>query len=192
VPIVTMSGPVLVCLALNSVRWWRRRHDRRGEAQTRPSRAAKTKTFEGDGYSFTYPGDWDEQKPDLGTEVGTATSSTRIGLNTTNFLGVVAVGLPASASVAEITDATLASARELIEKNGGQVTAGPIPITIGGLLGFRYEGWLITEEGVRVQSRLTWAVDDTHQYFMNCQFTPEHAEEMKRGCDQVEKSFTAE
>lgn len=69
---------------------------------------------------------------------------------------------------------------------------GPTSVTIDGLPGLSWEGSLVNVDGVTVQSRFTSLWDGSTEYWMNCQFTPEHAEEMKRGCDQVEESFQVE
>ena len=79
--------------------------------------------------------------------------------------------------------------RVLFQNLDGQLAAGPTPVTLDGLPGVRYEGSLVNVNEVTVQSRFTSLWDGSTEYWMNCQFTSEHAEEMKRGCDQVEKSF---
>ena len=167
-----------------------------GESSTKASEGTTTaggdKTFEADDFSFMYPGEWDEQDPDRGTETGPITSSVFVGLNTTDLLGVNQGSLPDSISVEAFEAETTFAAVQLFFENQGALNAGPIPITIGGLPGFRYEGQLLNVEGVPVQSRLAWVFDDKTQYFLNCQYTPEHAEEMKRGCNQVVESFQVE
>jgi hypothetical protein len=165
-----------------------------GEADTEAeARAERDKTFADDGYSFSYPANWEEHNPAVRFEGGaTPTSETYIGLSNTDLLGVLANKGPVS-----ITDSNLDSyipdlatlAFEIFTANGGDLLRGPERVTVGGLPGLRSIGWLLNIDDVRVESRFTWLFDRTTQYSMNCQYTPAHAEEMKRGCDQVERTF---
>ena len=50
----------------------------------------------------------------------------------------------------------------------------------------------MNSDGVPVQTWLTYAFDGRTQYVLDCEFTPERAEEMKRGCEQVVGSFQVE
>jgi hypothetical protein len=61
-----------------------------------------------------------------------------------------------------------------------------------GCQAYAFEASALATEGVRVQSRLVVVFDGTTEYALNCQFTPEAAEEMKQGCDQVVESFKVE
>ena len=84
VPKVTTSGLVLVvCLALTACGG----DDGGGGGD---------KTFEGDSYSFTYPGEWDEQDVKTRTETGTELSFTLCGPDTRNVWGVTVYPHPFS------------------------------------------------------------------------------------------------
>ena len=52
----------------------------------------------------------------------------------------------------------------------------------------------MTPQGARVESRVNLLLlfDGATEYFLNCQYTPSGAEEMKQGCDQVVESFQVE
>jgi hypothetical protein len=153
------------------------------------------KTFEGDGYSFTYPGDWDEQDPEAASQGGDLISSAYVGQDNTDVLAILLYPLPASITkdnIDEYADDVAEQARETYEGLDGQLTAGPTPVTMAGLPGFRYEGSLVNVDGARVQARVTDVFDGLTEYYLYCQFTPEGAEEMKRGCDQVVESFQVE
>jgi hypothetical protein len=84
------------------------------------------------------------------------------------------------------------AAKETYEELDGELTAAPTPMTLDGLPGFRYEGSLVNVDGVRVQARVIRAFDGLTEYYLYCQFTPEGADEMKRGCEQVVESFRVE
>jgi hypothetical protein len=163
------------------------------EAETETeARAESDKTFEGAGYSFNYPAHWKEQHPVVGSGTGTPTAETYIGLDKTNVLGVVVGPGGVSITEANLADYEIDFAATVGEQfilNGGQMTKGAIRAPVNGLPGLAFEGWLINPDGVRVESRPSFIFDGTTQYFMNCQFTAEHAEEMKQGCQQVKESF---
>ena len=39
---------------------------------------------------------------------------------------------------------------------------------------------------------MTFAFDGRTEYFLDCEFTPERADEMKQGCEQAVESFHVE
>jgi hypothetical protein len=155
---------------------------------------AGDKTYEGDGYSFTYPGEWDEGETGEGSaQAGQAISSVAFapgeGADLLN-VEVYRVGVSVTeANIDQLSGELAHQVDELLQQADGRLTGGPIRVTLGGLPGFRFDGSLVSVDGVRVQSRLIFVFDGGTEYFLNCQFTPESAAEMKRGCDQVVKSF---
>jgi hypothetical protein len=162
------------------------------EAGTGAEAVADPNAFEGNGYSFTYPGEWEEQHPEAASDPGSEHPMTYVGLDNTDVWGVVVYTYPFSVTKgnidqyeADLTEDT----QSLFEDLDGRLTAGPTSVTIDGLPGLRWEGSLLNVDGVQVQSRFTSLWDASTEYWLNCQFTSEHAEAMKRGCDEVETSF---
>jgi hypothetical protein len=150
------------------------------------------KTFEGDGYSFTYPGEWDEQEPEAREEGGDTISSAYVGEDNTDVLGVFLYRLRVSITKNNLNvyaDDITNQMKETYEHLDGRLIAGPSRVTMDGLPGFRYLGSLVNVDGVRVQARVTRVFDGMTEYYLYCQFTSERAEAMKRGCDQVVESF---
>jgi hypothetical protein len=78
------------------------------------------------------------------------------------------------------------------QQGEGQLTAGPTRVPVGGLPALRFEGTSVTLAGVSVRSRLTLLYDGRNQYAVNCQFTPDRADEVNAGCDQIVDSFQVE
>jgi hypothetical protein len=74
----------------------------------------------------------------------------------------------------------------------GQVTSGPSSMTVGGLPALSFEVSAVNQSGTRTQSQLLLIFDGRTQYFLNCQYTPSGADEMKHGCDQAVESFQVE
>jgi hypothetical protein len=92
----------------------------------------------------------------------------------------------------EVSDEFTKTVGEVLRQADGDVTSGPTRVTVGGLPGLSFEGSLVNSQGVPVQTWLTFAFDERTEYLLNCEFTPEGAEEMKRGCEQVVESFQVE
>ena len=157
-------------------------------------------TFDGDGYSFTYPGDWNEI---VGVE---SAASGPEGLGPSNFFGPGSTAenslhVAVTEDIPRVTDANLDDAKAQVAQQlaqtaeqAGAEMSEPTDTTFAGLPGFRAEasGRISVTTGERFRSELIVAFDETAIYFLNCQFTPEGAEEMKRGCDQVVESFQVE
>lgn len=155
------------------------------------------KTFEGDGYSFTYPGEWKEREGgEAAAEVGEPVSEAFFGPSEGPdglTVQVFRVNLSITeGNIDELSGDIAEFIGELFRQGDGRVTSGPTPVTLGGLPGRAFEGSFINKGGTRVQTRLTLAFDGRTEYFLSCEFTPEGAEEMKRGCEQVEESFQVE
>ena len=158
------------------------------------------KTFEGDGYSFTYPGTWRDITSDIKIYGG-------VGPDPQNFdvalspreegqdLVAVSVGL-VSPSITEDNIGQLKDQIARVIESGfrqveGRLSAGPTRVTVDGFPGLRFES-TVPYEDVEARSQLTLMFDGRTQYAINCQFTPEGAEEVKRGCDQILSSFQVE
>jgi hypothetical protein len=186
---VTLSLTVLVCLAFAACG---------GEGDDGGAAGGGgDKTFEGDGYSFTYPGEWDELEGEARfSQPGQQTTSVYFGpTEGANVLGLDAgrVGVSITeANVDEITDQFAAELDQVFRQAQGRITEGPTRLTVGGLPALRFEGSALNPDDVRVLSQVTAVFDGVTQYFLNCQFTPERAEEMQRGCEQVVESFQVE
>jgi hypothetical protein len=158
------------------------------------------KTFEGEGYSFTYPEDWRDRTEDIefSAQAGSEPTTSEVVLAPGDRPDVVIVQVgPTSPSITEDNIDELEEEIARVVESGfqqadGQLTAGPTRVTVAGLPPIRLEGTSVTPAGDSVRSRLTLIYDGRNQYAVNCQFTPEGAEEMKRGCDQVEESFQVE
>jgi hypothetical protein len=154
------------------------------------------KTFEGEGYSFTYPGKWHQVEGGGAAEIGDRVSSVTLapsegasGLT----VNVYRLKVPVTESNIEtFAPETASVTAQIFRQSGGRTTAGPKRVSAAGLPGFSAEGMAVTPKGVHVQSLVTLLFDGTKEYFLNCQFTPDQAEETRKGCDQVLGSFHVE
>jgi hypothetical protein len=155
------------------------------------------KTFEGDGFSFTYPEDWEQREVGGGAaEVGNSISSfTFAPSRGANGLTVEVYRLRFGVTednIESVEGEVAAVTEEIFRQAGGRVTDGPTRVTIAGHPGYSATGTGMTPQGARVESRVNLLFDGETEYFLNCQYTPSGAEEMKQGCDQVVQSLRVE
>lgn len=141
------------------------------------------KTFEGDGYSFTYPADWEEFEPD---EVIPGAALTTVFAPDGSSPGELIFeigdgGSPVTADNIDEAEEELAGAIQ-------ESTEGPIRMTMAGLPALR----IVAHPRSDLTRRITTAFDGATIYIFDCAFTPDIAEDMQRGCDQVEESFRIE
>lgn len=176
---VTISAVALVCLAL---------------AACGGGGGGGDKTFEGDGFSFTYPEDWEESDFDVqfGEQATTAALSPEAGANIL-LVGAGRQNVPVTEeNIDGLSDAFAAQVDQEARKLRGKVTSGPSRMTVGGLPALSFEVSAVNQSGTHTQSQLLLIFDGRTQYFLNCQYTPSGADEMKQGCDQAVESFQAE
>jgi hypothetical protein len=108
-------------------------------------------------------------------------------------VGASRINMPVTAEDLDAFTAFLEGAvRELFEQQlGGTVQSGPEEITVAGKPGLRFRG-TGTFEGTPIEITFVSVLDGTTQYTLNCQHTPEWAEEIERGCEQIVRTFTVD
>ena len=151
------------------------------------------KTFEGDGYSFVYPGGWKQHEGSGAPGVGNSVSSVAFAPEAGgNGLTLTVYRLPAAITEDNI-DSFAGEVRTVTEQvfqaGGGRLQDGPARVNIAGLPAFTASGTGVTPSGTHVRSRINLAFDGTTEYFFNCQFTSDHAQEIQQGCSTVLESF---
>jgi hypothetical protein len=148
-------------------------------------------TYRGNGVSFDYPAGWSEGTTETLAETGDALWEVAFVLDRENLVTLKAYRLNMPVT-AENLDAAKAEVEELIQglakQEGGTVRAGPEEITAAGKPGLRFRG-TGTLEGTPIERTIVLIFDGTTQYTLNCQHTPEWAEEIERGCEQIVRTF---
>jgi hypothetical protein len=151
------------------------------------------KSFEGHGISFDYPSDWNEaEETSTAVSSGNQRWSESFGIDGNNFVTLtqyevnVEVG---DENMSELEPEIGQTIEDLTEQAGGNVDEGPSEVTMGGLPGFRFELSGVEAEGGTVDSSIVLVFDGTTEYFLNCQFTDEHSDEIDEGCTQIIDSF---
>ncbi|HKZ76030.1 MAG TPA: RDD family protein [Actinomycetota bacterium] len=150
-------------------------------------------TYDCHGVEFTYPSSWSEIDDAEILNSGNLEFGDVVGLDPLNNVELQGYRLsqPVDDSNVDRFEREISQAAdELAAAVSGQVTGGPTRVEIGGLPGFRlrvegsYEGQPLTVTGVVL-------FRGTTQYFLECQFTPDHARDIRAGCRQVMRTFRA-
>jgi PsbP-like protein len=150
------------------------------------------KRFDGLGFSFTYPKEWREVS--VGPlPAGREAPAVVVAPEQAESDGV---GVTVVQGSPKVTEENFADAKEDIAAAArtrfGRLVEGPTRITVSGLPALRLEASGTTPEEVSIRSHVTLVFAGTTWYTLECDFAPEHAEEMQRGCDQIVSSFRVE
>ena len=154
-------------------------------------------TYRGNGVSFDYPAGWEEGTTETIAETGNADELWEVAfvLDRESLVTVDAsrMNMPVTA---ENLDAAKPEFEKLVrgffeQQLGGTVQSGPEEITVAGKPGLRFRG-TGTFEGTPIESTFVSVFDGTTQYTLNCQHTPEWAEEIERGCQQIVRTFAVD
>lgn len=140
------------------------------------------KTFEREDISFTYPGEWEELDPGEGAPgaIFDTAFGPQEGLDGLIF-EINDAGTP-------VTEGNIDAVVEDVAGGIQESTEGPTRLTVAGLPAMR----IVSHPQSDLTRRITMVFDGATAYIFNCGFTPPRAEEMQRGCDQVEESFQIE
>ena len=152
------------------------------------------KTYEGDGYSFSYPGDWDE-----GTARQVASGSSEVVVSPTgsgeSFVSTAVAHdvFPGPVTQANFDDEfpldlVRSELSKAMEPRGNVLEGDPVRVSHAGLLGLEFRA-SSTGRDPEIHYRNIWLFDGRTQYVINCQFTDARAEEVGQGCDLVLSSF---
>jgi hypothetical protein len=155
------------------------------------------RSVEEDTHSFEYPEGWSELEAEFVAEAPNNTSSVSVGPEETgvNLVTVGTFKVPVEVNadnLEEYRDQITAGVEQLFTQAEGSIEEGPIPITVGGLSGYRFEGTSTTpiEGEGEAHTRSIQVYDGKTGYFINCQYAPDAQEEILAGCQQVVDSFT--
>ena len=95
----------------------------------------------------------------------------------------------AAQSIGTLTPAIESYVKQLYGQAGGGMQAGPEKITMAGKPAVRFRATGVLADGTRFTSTIVFAFNGTTEYFVNCQYTPAKAAQVRRACDQVVGSF---
>jgi hypothetical protein len=154
-------------------------------------------SVEEDTHSFEYPEEWSELEAEFVAETPNNTSSVSVGPpeEGVNLVTVGRFQVPVAVTaenLEEYRDDITAGVEQLFAQADGSIEEGPIPITVGGLPGYRFEGTSTTpiEGEGDVHTRSIQVYSGETGFFINCQYAPDAQEEILAGCQQVVDSFS--
>jgi hypothetical protein len=140
------------------------------------------KTFEGDGYSFVYPEDWEER------EIGEVTPGAVFLTAFAPAEGLDGLIFEINVGDTPVSESNIAEVQADVAGVLQESTEGPTRVSVAGLPGLRF----ISHPQPGLSRRVTTVFDGATAYVFDCGFTPDRAEEMEQGCDQIEQSFQIE
>ena len=166
-----------------------------GDAQT-DDFAADSATYNDNGVTFEYPGDWDEF-PAEASATSTGSNelwSATVGPDRTNLVNVTAYQLNV-----EVTEENLDTIEAeldqvisgVVSQAGGEIIDGPTAGEVAGLPAYTYTWENVEVDGEPKDSEAYFLFDGETEYFFNCQFSDATADEVRSGCDQILATFEA-
>jgi uncharacterized RDD family membrane protein YckC len=156
-----------------------------------------TRTYQGHGIRFDYPGSWDEVELGSGGSEGGAQELWNAGVQPPgagpyDLVRVYSYRLQSSVSP-ERVHASLGELTELARgsygQHGGALVAGPQEMTIGGMPAVRFAG-TAQMDGIRVTRTDLFVFTGTTEYQLICTAAANLRAEVDRACDQLQRSFT--
>jgi hypothetical protein len=154
---------------------------------------AQEKVFEGSGVRFEYPADWRAiDEVTSRATLGEPLSRIVVGIDGANFVLVSTYRVTADITEGNVDDYVAQAVGEIgdaIREGGGRLTEEPTRIPLGELPAVRLRASGSNPDGVAVIDTIVVAFRGTTEYFVNCQHTPDHAEEIGKGCDRIVETF---
>ena len=152
-------------------------------------------TYEENGVSFEYPGDWDEF-PAEASSTSTGSNelwSATVGPDKTNLVNVTTYQLNI-----EVTEENLESIEaeldevitDVVDRAGGEITSGPDADEVAGFPAYTYTWDDVEVEGEPKDSSAFFIFNGDLEYFFNCQFSSQAQDEVMTGCAQILDSFS--
>jgi uncharacterized RDD family membrane protein YckC len=147
-------------------------------------------TYRGHGVSFSYPANWSDETAQENTSgsVGNPLWTAAFGPGTQHDLIVVEAYRGDFPVTAQNVDDLMLVISAKVTQAGATIHGTDQKITVDGMPGFRIHA-TGTAQGARFESMLVFAFNGATEYFVNCQYTPAKAAEVKSACDQVVGSF---
>jgi hypothetical protein len=151
-------------------------------------------TYEDNGVAFEYPDGWDEF-PAEASATSTGSNelwSATVGPDKTNLVNITAYQLNIEVTEENLTsiEAELESViQDVVDQAEGTITDGPTADEVAGFPAYTFTWEDVEVEGEPKDSSAYFVFNGDIEYFFNCQFSTDTAEEIQAGCDQILESF---
>ena len=152
-------------------------------------------TYDDNGVTFEYPGDWEEFPAEASaTSAGSNELwSATVGPDKTNLVNITAYRLNIAVTEDNLDsiEAELDQViQDVVRQAEGEITAGPTADEVAGFPAYTYTWEGVEVSGEEKDSSAYFLFNDDIEYFFNCQFSEDVAEEVQSGCDQILESFS--
>jgi len=156
--------------------------------------SSATSTYSENDVSFEYPSDW-EEFPAEAAAASTGSNelwNTTFGPDKTNLVNITAYGL--NIEVTEDNVETIEGELDrviqgVVSEAGGEIADGPTKTTIAGFPAYTYEWQGVEVDGDEKDSNAYFLFAGKTEYFFNCQFSDDTADDVLDGCNQILNSF---
>ena len=145
------------------------------------------KTFQGPGYSFSYPGNWEEREPDPGADsadVQIAPEPGGAGISVGTFEVSEAI---TAANIDDHGDELISAAAAFIQSTGAGVASPEGDVassTVAGLPGVEFAG-----SSAEAETRVAWFFDGTTTYAVVCRSPSDSDADVDAACDKMLSTF---
>ncbi len=161
-------------------------HNPRATARRPPTATSAVFSDPRFGFTFRYPKDWrtGDFRYDADQTAGARpTASMAVGMDQNNSVLLTRYDLSKAVTTQELPG-QLVELNGVITKFAGRPYVGE-PTQIGGLPAVRYQAFQLQDDAAKRSSRVVFLFDDTAEYELNCQSTPEGRDKMDPGCEQI-------
>lgn len=154
----------------------------------------EAQTYRENGVSFEYPAGW-EEFPAEAAATSTGSNelwSATVGPDKTNLVNLTAYQLNIAVTEDNLDgiEAELDQVIQgVVDQAGGEITDGPTADEIAGFPAYTYTWEDVEVDGEPKDSEAYFLFDGDTEYFFNCQFSDDVADELQAGCAQVLGSF---
>lgn len=151
-------------------------------------------TYDDNGVTFEYPSDWDEFPAEASATTTGSNElwSATVGPDKTNLVNITTYQLNIAVTEENLDsiEAELDGVIQgVVDQAGGTITSGPEATDVAGFPAYTYTWEGVEVDGEPKDSSAYFLFNGEIEYFFNCQFSEETAEEVQTGCDQILESF---
>ncbi len=153
-----------------------------------------SQTYSDNGVTFEYPAGWDEFPAEAAATSSGSNElwSATVGPDKTNLVNLTAyeLNIAVTSDNLETIEAELNQVIQgVVDQAGGEITAGPTADEVAGLPAYTYRWEDVEVDGEPKDSDAYFLFDDKTEYFFNCQFSDDVAEEVRAGCELILSTF---
>lgn len=149
-------------------------------------RPAESKDFRGHETSFSYPGSWKRVgRVSLNMPASSPIWNVSVGVEASNSITLAAYtvnALVTDENLERLEDGITDNIKTILSRSGSAIVGGPTETELDALPALRFE---VVDDAGHAKSTLYVAYQENTEYYLNCLYTDDRAEEITDGCNQV-------